>query len=248
MLGWRVAIGVMASSVVFFIGQLIENGIADRAVVQETLLGSALIFAAGALLLAPAWLLHRITRWAEGRQKPVRIQFTSLDFLERLSTVLTAHSFEIDKQPRLESHRIALFAKRKFVSTFVPVWTYLYFIVPDEPHNLSLEKLQALNTACRRHTNRQFRLPATMRFVIPLTSTVVISSEDFEYELIDYVRKTRFSKWGDLNDIYLVNAARQNIVHSENLPSSGYLPLNTVFEMLVHFLDIARPPDRQTLG
>ena len=204
-----------------------------------------IIFAAGALMLPPAWLLNRIVGWLEGRQEPVVIRFTSRDFLTRLECVLSARGFSTDRALRLADRPIDLYAYKKIIYGFLPGHTHLYIIRLEADQILSLDDLKVLNVAARQSTNKGLRLPAWLRFVVPLTNTIILSEAGFPFEVQDYVRSTRFSKGGDLNDIYLVDLRRQSTVHSENLPSSGYLPLNVAFELLVSALDIARLPEDQ---
>ncbi len=240
-LSYQIAFGLMIGSVIWLISGLLDVGIGTPADLADPLLGAAALLGLGAALLLPAWGLGRITNQLEKQLPKTVIRFTSRDFVERLATVFRSTGHQVERHKPIGGRVAQIYAEKRIWYLFIPgrMVYYVYWLEPDQ--SLDVAAVRDLNNASRACTDRRYRLPAWLRTAAPMTATVIVSPTGFHYAVGDYVRQTRFNRAGHGNDIYLVDLAREKILHSENLPATGYVGLQRAYQTLVRYFDLARP-------
>ncbi len=206
---------------------------------EEALMGGGFLLIAGLVAVLPAWGLSRLLAAAEKRVEVPKVEPVSPDFTGRLEEVYTAYGYEVRPGMSLGEALARFLAVKRQWHFFLPArdWHYVFFV--ENGRHLGPKDVQKLNESARAHTIRHYRLPRTLRFDIPMTATILVSPNGFNYEAEAYVRGTLFFKAGDANDVYLLDLNREQILHSEKRPSSGYIPLERAYHEIVRFADLA---------
>lgn len=158
---------------------------------------------------------------------------TAEEFIDSVAERLEGQGYLCDRMRAVEPDAPVLYAERKVRWLLrgrfrVPFRVRYYCYIADDPSGEG-ELVCKLHRRSWTDVERRYRMPWFLRFVMPVTVTVVVSESGFHPQLMARVREKKTEKQkGHANTIALADLATGDVAMLEKIGIVASLPLARV--------------------
>jgi hypothetical protein len=167
------------------------------------------------------------------------------EFVDSLALSMIAAGYDVKRDWRIPNSKLntSIYAKRN----------RFYFFVYDIECDLQgyLNDIVSVHRAAQRYINELYTFPKAFRLAIPTIVTVVVSTCGYDEQELDWIRTESVSNFfdsvvgGEANAIFLVDAARNQVLDLKWLDFNAAIPITRARNMLENLINQIRARFRQ---
>ena len=154
---------------------------------------------------------------------------TADEFIEGAAAKLAKAGYSCGKPPQADADSPVLYAEKRVWWFFVlPFRVRYYFYVADDP-SPGGDAVYRLHRRSRADVKRRCPWPRFLRFVPPVTASVVVSERGYHPQLMSRIREKKTNRQlGDTNTIVLVDLANFEIATLRRIGFAACVPLERI--------------------